>query len=691
MESVFDIIYIINLQHHTYKKQKCINQLKKYNITNYVFLPAINTGKNDTYNTMYENIIKNMDANFVKNNFRKGALGCLLSHIECLKDAQKNGYNNILILEDDFIIIDNFDEKLKNFMNNVDNDWDFLYLGKKQGNDNDAIDININIHNNEKFNKIKDCNKYYYVPNYRTWGFHAISIKNTIFDDIIHFEKNIIAPIDLMIMTLYDKYNFYCIKEDLFISYNDSTIQFSFKQNNIWDWNLSLYNNLEFNKSFIIKNIIIFGLKNSEHTHKYILEMYYNFFNYYYPYLNIYWFNNDDIIDEKIIDNSIIFCSPCHDDCNNIPKRNDIYYILHVDDFEDKTIKQFLNDESNTIIKENNNYILLLCRENITNLKYFEKNVENKTLCLPWFSNELYEKTIYIKNNLEEVYETNILKKYLCYIGSIWYVNINMIKQLIVICVIHKIHLLLKGRLFHLSLEDKHFINNIGKHTEYITFLPYNETIYKNSFHYIDEKYGVQGLLPLQGTEHNNSYMSNRVFESISKGYLIVTNNLLTKTYFTTAIYNDNISELIVTYYKILCNKEFWISTMKKQINEYIEKFYGYRNINSIFNFMKEVSFVNNKHFAFFDDIGNYNLLFVNNSSYIKDDYLIIKTNKDIQNAMIHKNNYIIYPNDNYDIFLIEQFITFSNYSIYLDENIDNKQFIIDICNKYNKKYIMNL
>jgi hypothetical protein len=54
---------------------------------------------------------------------------------------------------------------------------------------------------------------------------------------------------------------------------------------------------------------------------------------------------------------------------------------------------------------------------------------------------------------------------------------------------------------------------------------------------------------------------------------------------------------------------------------------------------------------------------------------------------MIHKNNYIIYPNDNYDIFLIEQFITFSNYSIYLDENIENKQWIIDICNKYNKNY----
>jgi hypothetical protein len=35
-----------------------------------------------------------------------GALGCVKSHILALKDAKLNGYNNCLILEDDFTAYD---------------------------------------------------------------------------------------------------------------------------------------------------------------------------------------------------------------------------------------------------------------------------------------------------------------------------------------------------------------------------------------------------------------------------------------------------------------------------------------------------------------------------------------------------------------------------------------------------------
>lgn len=689
-----DNIYIINLEYQHIKKRKCILQLKKYNVTNYTFFSAINTCNNSyIYDKMYENIIKNMAPEFIKNNFTKGALGCILSHIECLKDAKKNGYKSILVLEDDFIMINNFDEKMSNFMINVDDNWDFLYLGKKQGKDNDIIDININIHNNEKFNKIQECNDFYYKPNYKTWATHALLIKDTMFDDIINFEKNIIAPIDLMLMTLYDKYNFYCVKEDLFITYEETTIQ-SICKKNIWDWNLSLYNKLD---TFIVENIIIIGFKDSDHTHKYIHEMYFHFFNYYYPYLNIYWFNNNDIIDEKIINNSIVFCSPCHCIYNNIPKQNNIFYILHLDEFNDnigyKSINDYFQDKSNSIIKESNNYIVLTCRENIHDLKYFEKNIENKTICLPWFSNDLYEKIIYNYNNLDNIYEKCVSKKYLCYMGSIWHVNIDIIKKLIDVCEMNSIHLLLKGRIFSLTTEDRNYIKQINTHKKYTIFVPflYKEygNLYENSFAYIDESYGINGLLPFQGNEHNNSYISNRIFETISRGYLIITNNALTKKYFTTAIYNENIIELILTYYTILLNKDLWISTMKKQINEYIEKFYGYNNINNIFNFLKETTLTNNKLLTFNNESKEkYNIWFVNNTSYTNTYYSIIETNEDIRKAMINKNNYIIYPNE-YDIFLIEQIISFSNYSISLDENIENKQLIIDICNKYNKNYTL--
>jgi hypothetical protein len=62
-----------------------------------------------------------------------------------------------------------------------------------------------------------------------------------------------------MLMTLYDKYNFYCIKEDLFITYEETTIQ-DIRKKNIWDWNISQYNKLD---TFIVKNIIIFGTSSS--------------------------------------------------------------------------------------------------------------------------------------------------------------------------------------------------------------------------------------------------------------------------------------------------------------------------------------------------------------------------------------------------------------------------------------------
>lgn len=60
-------------------------------------------------------------------------------------------------------------------------------------------------------------------------------------------------------MTLYDKYNFYCIKEDLFITYEETTIQ-DIRKKNIWDWNISQYNKLD---TFIVKNIIIIGTTSS--------------------------------------------------------------------------------------------------------------------------------------------------------------------------------------------------------------------------------------------------------------------------------------------------------------------------------------------------------------------------------------------------------------------------------------------
>jgi hypothetical protein len=81
----------------------------------------------------------------------------------------------------------------------------------------------------------------------------------------------------------------------------------------------------------------------------------------------------------------------------------------------------------------------------------------------------------------------------------------------------------------------------------------------------------------------------------------------------------------------------------------------------------------------------NYKIWFVNNNSYTNIYYSVIKNNKDICEALINKKNYIIYPNEDYDIYLIERLISLSNYNIYLDLDVNLKKTINVLCNKYNK------
>ena len=59
----------------------------------------------------------------------KGALGCLKSHLEIIKDAKSKNYKRILIFEDDILLSDNFKEEVKKIENI---DWNLLYLGASQ-------------------------------------------------------------------------------------------------------------------------------------------------------------------------------------------------------------------------------------------------------------------------------------------------------------------------------------------------------------------------------------------------------------------------------------------------------------------------------------------------------------------------------------------------------------------------------
>ena len=97
------IVYI-NLEHRLDRKKQITKELDKLGC-NYMRLSAIKD--------------------------KNGGLGCVRSHIKCLKYAKENNLKNILILEDDFVFTENrkmINKKLSEVFYKLNNNWDIIML-----------------------------------------------------------------------------------------------------------------------------------------------------------------------------------------------------------------------------------------------------------------------------------------------------------------------------------------------------------------------------------------------------------------------------------------------------------------------------------------------------------------------------------------------------------------------------------
>lgn len=72
--------------------------------------------------------IGDTDNYFWNREMTPGEFGCMTSHIEIWEDAYRNGYKNILVLEDDFEPNNPMDWSFLENLNKID--WDLFYLGR---------------------------------------------------------------------------------------------------------------------------------------------------------------------------------------------------------------------------------------------------------------------------------------------------------------------------------------------------------------------------------------------------------------------------------------------------------------------------------------------------------------------------------------------------------------------------------
>jgi GR25 family glycosyltransferase involved in LPS biosynthesis len=206
----FNTIKIINLKKRLDRKENITLQLQKQNISNYEFFEAID-GNEIVETEELRLLFENNDFNY-----RKGIIGCSLSHIMLRKKLVESENNYYVILEDDITLCDNFKEII-NYVTQLflEQKLDFLVL--------------CNIYDR---NNCNNCNKLYTIEqgnkNERrhspTFGY--IISKSAAKKSLDFFNKcSIKAGFDnILILAIDIKYH-YLNQNILFQTHNDTDIQ----------------------------------------------------------------------------------------------------------------------------------------------------------------------------------------------------------------------------------------------------------------------------------------------------------------------------------------------------------------------------------------------------------------------------------------------------------------------------------
>jgi GR25 family glycosyltransferase involved in LPS biosynthesis len=123
-DSLFDMVYYINLDKDKEKNDKILRYFSNFNIQKFKRVPGVIVDKD------LEQIPYNVYRNFNKKDeqYIRHSLGCRMAHLLCIEDAKKNNYKRILIFEDDIIFTRNLNDLLLGNHNNLFN-FDMIYFG----------------------------------------------------------------------------------------------------------------------------------------------------------------------------------------------------------------------------------------------------------------------------------------------------------------------------------------------------------------------------------------------------------------------------------------------------------------------------------------------------------------------------------------------------------------------------------
>jgi len=127
-------IFIINLKSDINRKLSIINKLEYTNLKNYTIIDAID-GKTDLDNYNFKIMPDWIDPIF-KRKINANEIGCFLSHFFIWKHIVTHNLDMVLILEDDCVFLNNFNDKFEQLIDlNAASIYDFFPLGRSKLNE----------------------------------------------------------------------------------------------------------------------------------------------------------------------------------------------------------------------------------------------------------------------------------------------------------------------------------------------------------------------------------------------------------------------------------------------------------------------------------------------------------------------------------------------------------------------------
>ncbi len=121
INSVVDKVYVINLDKDTERLASIDRQLRDCNITYERFSGVV--GKHIASDSRLSPFCCQFCTDGIK--------GCALSHHTIWEEVIANRYQAVMVLEDDVVVPPNFQDKVRDILQRVPEDWEVIYLGCK--------------------------------------------------------------------------------------------------------------------------------------------------------------------------------------------------------------------------------------------------------------------------------------------------------------------------------------------------------------------------------------------------------------------------------------------------------------------------------------------------------------------------------------------------------------------------------